>query len=98
MSADCTIESSPLSGLGHYNPGAVWAGTPFHLGGFMIRGTRFVRVALCLVAGAIACCAEKAAAQTGDGSWKFAVSGDSRNCGDVVMPGIAASALKHKPE
>lgn len=23
-------------------------------------------------------------------SWKFAVAGDSRNCGDVVMPGIAA--------
>ena len=29
-----------------------------------------------------------AAAQTGD--WGFAVSGDSRNCGDVVMPAIAA--------
>jgi hypothetical protein len=25
------------------------------------------------------------------GAWKFAVSGDSRNCGDVVMPAIAAS-------
>jgi hypothetical protein len=24
------------------------------------------------------------------GSWRFAVSGDSRNCGDVVMPAIAA--------
>ena len=24
-----------------------------------------------------------------DGSWKFAVSGDSRNCGDIVMPAIA---------
>lgn len=29
-----------------------------------------------------------------EGSWQFAVSGDSRNCGDVVMPGIAASVLK----
>jgi 3',5'-cyclic AMP phosphodiesterase CpdA len=29
------------------------------------------------------------AAQT-TGGWSFAVSGDSRNCGDVVMPGIAA--------
>jgi hypothetical protein len=28
-------------------------------------------------------------------SWSFAVSGDSRNCGDVVMPAIAADALKH---
>jgi hypothetical protein len=26
--------------------------------------------------------------------WKFAVSGDSRNCGDVVMPGIAAGVRK----
>ena len=37
------------------------------------------------------------AAQQGEGAsnaaWKFAVSGDSRNCGDVVMPGIAAGAL-----
>ncbi len=31
-------------------------------------------------------------------TWTFAVSGDSRNCGDVVMPGIAASAMKYKPE
>jgi hypothetical protein len=27
-------------------------------------------------------------------TWKFAVSGDSRNCGDVVMPAIAASVKK----
>jgi hypothetical protein len=26
--------------------------------------------------------------------WKFAVSGDSRNCGDIVMPAIAAAVLK----
>ncbi len=25
--------------------------------------------------------------------WKFAVSGDSRNCGDVVMPAIASQVL-----
>jgi hypothetical protein len=31
-------------------------------------------------------------------SWKFAVSGDSRNCGDVVMPTIADNALKQKVE
>jgi hypothetical protein len=30
--------------------------------------------------------------------WRFAVSGDSRNCGDVVMPGIAKSALAHNVE
>jgi hypothetical protein len=27
-------------------------------------------------------------------TWKFAVSGDSRNCGDVVMPGIAAGVKR----
>ena len=31
------------------------------------------------------------------GQWVFAVSGDSRNCGDVVMPAIAASVLSHDP-
>ena len=25
--------------------------------------------------------------------WRFAVSGDSRNCGDVVMPAIAAGVV-----
>src|SRR5580658_3918828 len=28
-------------------------------------------------------------------SWTFAVSGDSRDCGDVVMPAIAAGVQKH---
>jgi hypothetical protein len=28
------------------------------------------------------------------GSWKFAVSGDSRNCGDIVMPAIADGVHK----
>src|SRR5947208_16550607 len=27
-------------------------------------------------------------------TWSFAVSGDSRNCGDVIMPAIAADAIK----
>src|ERR1039458_1628794 len=31
-----------------------------------------------------------AVAQTSDATWNFAVSGDSRNCGDFVMPAIAA--------
>jgi hypothetical protein len=29
-----------------------------------------------------------------EGSWRFLVSGDSRNCGDVVMPSIAAHSAK----
>ncbi len=28
------------------------------------------------------------------GPWKFAVSGDSRNCGDIVMPAIAQSVRR----
>src|SRR5579859_6561889 len=31
-------------------------------------------------------------AQDSSHTWHFAVSGDSRNCGDVVMPAIAAGA------
>jgi len=33
------------------------------------------------------------AAQNSPSPWKFAVSGDSRNCGDIVMPAIAAGVL-----
>jgi hypothetical protein len=36
-------------------------------------------------------------AESPDATWTFAASGDSRNCGDVVMPTIAADALKHHP-
>lgn len=28
---------------------------------------------------------------SGEPSWRFAVSGDSRDCGNVVMPAIAAA-------
>lgn len=31
-------------------------------------------------------------------TWKFAVSGDSRNCGDIVMPAIAAGVLESQAE
>jgi hypothetical protein len=34
--------------------------------------------------------------QTEKATWSFAISGDSRNCGDVVMPGIAAAVAKAK--
>jgi hypothetical protein len=36
------------------------------------------------------------AQQTATGTWRFLVSGDSRNCGDVVMPGIAETARKNQ--
>jgi hypothetical protein len=38
------------------------------------------------------------AQQSSDKPWRFAVSGDSRNCGDVVMQGIAKSVLAHEAE
>jgi hypothetical protein len=31
------------------------------------------------------------------GTWRFIVSGDSRNCGDVVMPAIAADGARFAP-
>ena len=34
-------------------------------------------------------------AQAPTQTWHFATSGDSRNCGDIVMPAIAADAKKH---
>jgi hypothetical protein len=37
-----------------------------------------------------------AAQQKGANEWAFAVSGDSRNCGDVVMPSIATAAAKNQ--
>jgi hypothetical protein len=37
-----------------------------------------------------------AMAQTNSPSWTFAVSGDSRNCGDFVMPAIAAKVKAEK--
>ena len=32
-----------------------------------------------------------------EGSWRFIVSGDSRNCGDIVMPAIAAHSGQFAP-
>jgi hypothetical protein len=36
------------------------------------------------------------AQQGSSGTWRFLASGDSRNCGDVVMPGIAETARKNQ--
>jgi hypothetical protein len=33
-----------------------------------------------------------------DASWKFVVSGDSRNCGDIVVPAIAEGVKKDAAE
>lgn len=37
------------------------------------------------------------AASLPEGAWRFIVSGDSRNCGDVVMPTIAAHSAQYAP-
>ncbi|MGB9068327.1 MAG: hypothetical protein WCC21_07140 [Candidatus Acidiferrales bacterium] len=58
----------------------------------MIRPGRTVSAALLLLmASALPSFAQS-------GAWKFAVSGDSRNCGDVVMPAIAAGARQSGAE
>jgi len=35
------------------------------------------------------------AQKTSGGDWRFAASGDSRNCGDLIMPAIAEGARRH---
>jgi hypothetical protein len=45
-----------------------------------------------LLVGLIACCSLSSQ------PWRFAVSGDSRNCGDVVMPAIASGVLANRAE
>ena len=59
---------------------------------------------LLLLCGALVACASavrggdepaRAAGNTGS-TWKFVVGGDSRNCGDVVMPAVAAGAASAK--
>jgi hypothetical protein len=50
-----------------------------------------------LAALALILCSSLHAADSKDeaATWTFAVSGDSRNCGDVIMPAIAADGIKH---
>jgi hypothetical protein len=50
------------------------------------------------IAFALALLAQPSRTQEGpsDGTWRFLASGDSRNCGDVVMPGIAEVARKNQ--
>lgn len=35
--------------------------------------------------------------QLNPGEWRFIVSGDSRNCGDVIMPAIASDSRRYAP-
>jgi len=53
-------------------------------------------LAVCMASG-LGFAAQTATAQRAPGeTWRFVASGDSRNCGDVVMPGIAETAKKNQ--
>jgi hypothetical protein len=63
----------------------------------MKNGLRPGCVALAVCVGWLLCAAFAARisqAQSAQGTWQFTVSGDSRNCGDVVMPAIAAEVRR----
>src|SRR5690348_9073932 len=47
-------------------------------------------LSFCLTAIALASFGSAPSAQDAAATWSFALSGDSRNCGDFVMPAIAA--------
>lgn len=49
-----------------------------------------VRISVLVTLGAVALSAQLGRAQQATADWSFAVSGDSRNCGDFVVPAIAA--------
>jgi hypothetical protein len=53
---------------------------------------RFFATLLLLLTSSLFACSQST------GTWTFAVSGDSRNCGDLVMPLIAQSAMQHSPK
>ena len=59
----------------------------------MVRKLAFV-VALASVI--ILTTRQSGAQQPTNRAWHFVASGDSRNCGDVVMPGIAETAKKNQ--
>src|ERR1700756_4662356 len=57
----------------------------------MVTKRTLLGIALVLI---LPCWLDAADSRDSD-SWTFAVAGDSRNCGDVVLPAIAADAMKH---
>jgi hypothetical protein len=60
-----------------------------------MRNVRFFRALSACIAiafGVSAAHAQFRGASAANRSWSFAVSGDSRNCGNIVMPAIAAAA------
>ena len=64
----------------------------------MVRKATCALVLLWGLLAATSVVAQHQAAGDGSGVWTFAVSGDSRNCGDIVMPAIAAGVRKDGAE
>src|SRR3954452_400910 len=58
----------------------------------MMKTIRLPFLAVLLASAAMA---QTSPQQQKTSDWTFAVSGDSRNCGDVVVPSIAAGAMKN---
>lgn len=54
-----------------------------------------ITCAMAVILGLTLAAQAASAQQTPSGAWKFLASGDSRNCGDVVMPGIVETARKN---
>src|SRR5271167_2227956 len=62
----------------------------------LAKSARMQKPFLCIL-GLLICVAATLSGQeqqSSGGSWTFAVSGDSRNCGDIVMPAIAQGARR----
>src|SRR5579863_4787198 len=57
---------------------------------------RRIFLAIAVVFGVALAARTASAQQPAHGTWRFLASGDSRNCGDVVMPGIAEIAKKNQ--
>src|SRR4051794_12610150 len=52
-------------------------------------------IVLFVLASPVSIAAQAVRAGAQNATWHFAVAGDSRNCGDVIMPAIAAKAKQH---
>jgi AcrR family transcriptional regulator len=62
-----------------------------------VRATNLTLPTVILLVGVALAQAPRPGAPLPGPSWRFVVSGDSRNCGDVVVPAIAAKARASQP-
>jgi Calcineurin-like phosphoesterase len=80
--------------LANSNEGAFIGAGP-GASGHREQGTRGYSWASLILIGLCFLLQSSLSAQSGE-PWHFAVAGDSRNCGDIVMPGIAASVKENQ--